>query len=215
MNACTDYFAICGNGQWSNKMNVSPGTKCFNGVLVLPSECSTTPTIPVTPTTTPAPSTPTPAPSTPTPAPSTPTPVPSTATPAPECSFTNLLCTDASGASQTECSKYYRTCNNGVLSEIMATPTGMKCYQGALVNENDTPCVPINYDCDWTGIHCTNAQGNEQKGICTRYYVTCKNNVTSTPRIIPDSLYCLDNDVVTLAQCLVRPDDTCFFCDLL
>ena len=202
-NRCTDYYALCDNGRWSDNMNVSPGTKCLNGVLVLPSECSAVPT--GSPTTTPT-IVPTAMPT------SNPTATPTTA---PECSFTNLMCTDASGVAQTTCTSYYRTCNDGTLSTVLSTPTGMKCYQGAFINEGDSPCEPIDYNCDWTGIRCTNAEGNQQTGICTQHYVTCKNNQTSTPRPIPDSLYCLGNNVVTRGQCVLRPDDQCFFCGIL
>ena len=202
-NRCTDYYALCDNGRWSDNMNVSPGTKCLNGVLVLPSECSAVPT--GSPTTTPT-IVPTAMPT------SNPTATPTTA---PECSFTNLMCTDASGVAQTTCTSYYRTCNDGTLSTVLSTPTGMKCYQGAFINEGDSPCGPIDYNCDWTGIRCTNAEGNQQTGICTQHYVTCKNNQTSTPRPIPDSLYCLGNNVVTRGQCVLRPDDQCFFCGIL
>ena len=90
-NRCTDYYALCDNGRWSDNMNVSPGTKCLNGVLVLPSECSAVPT--GSPTTTPT-IVPTAMPT------SNPTATPTTA---PECSFTNLMCTDASGVAQTTC----------------------------------------------------------------------------------------------------------------
>lgn len=183
MNACSDYYAICGEGIWSTVMTVAPGTKCLNGVLVLPSECSLVPT--------------------------------SVPTISPKCAFTNLQCTNAVGVIQTDCSDFYQTCVDGVLSDVLAVPSGMKCYQGMLVNEGDSPCEPIDYHCDWEGIHCTNAQGNEQKGVCTRHYVTCKQNITSSPLLMPNQLFCLDNAVATLGQCLVHPDDSCFFCGLV
>ena len=39
-NACSGYYALCGNGVWSDPMPVSPGTMCLRGVLVHSDTCS-------------------------------------------------------------------------------------------------------------------------------------------------------------------------------
>ena len=188
VNACSDFYALCGNGVWSDPMPVSLGTKCYNGGMILASDCSNQPTI--KPTIQP--------------------------TIQPTCSFTGIQCVNAVGIEQsTTCSSFYRTCSQGRLSSILPVPINQKCYNNALVDAGSVPCTPIPYSCNWEGIHCTNAQGNEQSDICSRYYTTCHEGSITTPKLIPNNLYCLNQSIVHVEQCLVRPDDRCYFCEMV
>ena len=183
INACSDFYALCGNGVWSDPMPVSLGTKCYNGGMILASDCSNQPTI--------------------------------KPTIKPTCSFTGIQCVNAVGIEQTTCSSFYRTCSQGRLSSILPVPINQKCYNNALIDAGSVPCTPIPYSCNWEGIHCTNAQGNEQSDICSRYYTTCHEGSITTPKLIPNNLYCLNQSIVHVEQCLVRPDDRCYFCGMV
>ena len=196
VNACSDFYALCGNGVWSDPMPVSLGTKCYNGGMILASDCSNQPTI--KPTIQPT--------------------IKPTIQPTiqPTCSFTGIQCVNAVGIEQTTtCSSFYRTCSQGRLSSILPVPINQKCYNNALVDAGSVPCTPIPYSCNWEGIHCTNAQGNEQSDICSRYYTTCHEGSITTPKLIPNNLYCLNQSIVHVEQCLVRPDDRCYFCGMV
>lgn len=186
VNACSDFYALCGNGVWSDPMPVSFGTKCYNGEMILASECVSKPT-------------------------SQPTSQPTS----PSCSFSGIHCVNAVGIEQMSCSSFYRTCVQGHLSSILPVPPNQKCYNNVLVDAGSVPCTSISYTCNWEGIHCTNAQGNEQTDICSRYYTTCHEGSVSTPKLIPSNLYCLNQTIVHVEQCLVRPDDRCYFCGIV
>ena len=172
-------------------MPAAKGTRCLNGVLIRVEDCTSV----VDPTASPE--------------------EPTTSPKTPECSFSGYRCVNSAGETQTTCSDYYRTCDEEILSPITAVPAGKKCYNGELVDASALPCEPVEYTCDWTGIRCSDAYGVQSNTTCTRYYTTCRNGTVASPRLMPDNLYCFDSAVVTLAQCLVRPDDKCFFCGLL
>ena len=97
---------------------------------------------------------------------------------------------------------------------MLAVHAGMSCSNGKLINSSDD-CEPIPYSCFWTGIHCTNQDGNERTNVCTQYYTYCSNGQVSSPLPVGNGLFCLDNSIVEASACAVGPDDSCTFCELL
>ena len=131
--SCSEFYALCGNGYWSQPMFVSPGTMCLDGALVHSDKCSSVTTSDPSGSTTDSPSGST----TDSPSGSTTDSPSGSTTDSPsgqgnECSFSGISCTNAAGQDQTSVTKYYHTCTNGYLSSVIAVPSGKSCSDGKL-----------------------------------------------------------------------------------
>ena len=101
------------------------------------------------------------------------------------------------------CTNYFRECSDGVATAVMTVSPGTKCLNGKIVASSD--CTSAS--CTFSGIHCTNAYGQERSTVCTSYFTRCVNGQVTDPAPIPEGNSCLNNQIVSTTLC---PDNMCY-----
>lgn len=115
-----------------------------------------------------------------------------------DCSFDGIQCVDAYGTIQENtCTDYYNECDNGYLTAPRPVASGTKCLNNQQVNE-DTCTSP---ECTFTGIQCTDANGNQYSDSCTNYYIQCINGIISSPQLVDSGMKCYNGKQIDASKC--------------
>ena len=221
-NACTAYFVECSNGAYTAAQPVADGTRCYNNELVLASTCagaecsgdgivcSDANGAVLTDTCTgyfkqcdDG-------------AYTDPEAVPAgtrckdgelvlTATCTSACTAGARRCTDSSGSPVTNsCTKFYQTCADGQFGAVEDVSPGESCSNGNLIPS--TQCSSTEYECDFTGIRCSTADGTLTSGTCTDYYVQCEFGAYTKPRATANGTKCINDEQVVASTCSAACD---------
>ena len=132
------------------------------------------------------------------------------------CDFVGTRCVDETGKwYQNDCTSFTITCTNGMSNGIEKVVSSMACRNGTLVPKSDCSCEPITYECNWSGIRCTDWMGVPQTDMCTTHYEACVNHHITSPLTVPSDMACLNSQLIPSSQCAIYPDGKCSFCGMV
>ena len=115
-------------------------------------------------------------------------------------------CTTSSGIPITgTCTKFYQSCYNSTFDNpVENTDPGMSCYNGELIAASQ--CTSANYECDFTGIRCSTADGVLTTNTCTEYYVQCEFGSYTAPLKTANGTRCFNDEQVAATSCTATCD---------
>ena len=80
----------------------------------------------------------------------------------PNCEFDGITCVNEYYSPSSECTSFFTTCTNGVLSTPIPVGSGKACLHGQAVLARDCIKIDDNLSCDFIGVKCSDHTGEIQ-----------------------------------------------------